>query len=79
MTFAGRVYDGPLEGEQRVSETPWFYCMAQRSPSVSYASYGPTVPPACFEMDKRFYRWSHPLRAWVFCWDNRESRYAYTG
>lgn len=66
--YAGRVYDGPSEGEYRTAGRPF----------IEFAHVGPGPEP--FQWGARpgaivnvtvttyAYRWSHALRAWVFIW-----------
>lgn len=68
MTYAGRVYDGPLEGEHLAHDRPYFeFNLMPAAWLHPVWSSGEMVPP-----DARFYRclyrWSNPLRAWVFDW-----------
>lgn len=63
--YGGRVYDGPWEGRSVTQREPWFY--------VSVVSTPPVLdfhPEALVEISVDYhrgeYRWSHPLRAWVF-------------
>ena len=78
VKFSGRVYDGPLEGEVRESDRPWFEVpLPIPNPVFSYGL--DNLIPASIRIEMGFYRWSHPIRAWVFLWDNKPSRYAYTG
>ena len=76
MNFAGRVYDGPWEGRSYESERPYFEINMVGDLPVGHFSRG-FAPPVSVEVKRGFYRWSQPLRAWVFCWDNMPSRYAY--
>lgn len=61
MSYAGICYDGPCEGEHRVSELPRFY-IALFNGRLEY--YGVTRAWT----HKHTYRWSFPLRKWVFEW-----------
>lgn len=63
--WAGRVYDGPLEGEHRVEERPFFEI--QWTPDCLTAPFAAHVPAMAY-LYRFAYRWSNPLRAWVFDW-----------
>jgi hypothetical protein len=67
--WAGRVYDGPLEGEQRIEERPFFEFSfspdSYLAPIGIEMMCGSTISPICYRMA---YVWSAPLRAWVFDW-----------
>jgi hypothetical protein len=78
MKFSGQCYDGPMEGQTRGSELPWFEFPFTEPLKVSYLNKD-FIPPASIELKSGFYRWSYPLRQWVFVWDNKPSRYGYTG
>lgn len=73
--WAGRVYDGPLEGEHRTEERPYFYC-------APYMPLRAFCPDAQSMIDTLQYRWSNPLRCWVFVWSSapqaRKKRESYT-
>jgi hypothetical protein len=64
--WAGRVYDGPLEGEHHVKESPYFDF--QWSPDVMPMTYLSNEIPAMAYCYRLTYRWSNPLRCWVFDW-----------
>jgi len=64
--WAGRVYDGPLEGDSVVKEQPYFEF--QWTPRTSLGVYGPGEIPEMAYLYRMVYRWSNPLRAWVFDW-----------
>lgn len=67
MRYAGRVYDGPLEGERIESEYPWH--PFNHCDPLSIADLRPTLAiPEMVEFQRFEYRWSAPLRAWVFVW-----------
>lgn len=59
MTYAGICYDGPCDGERRVSESNRF--MIAKRHEVGFDQYFTFMPIAGLT-----YRWSHPLRKWVF-------------
>lgn len=65
-TWAGRVYDGPLEGEHRDEERPYFEFWW--SPPSNFVICGPNEIPPMGYAYRVAYRWSDPLRAWVFDW-----------
>jgi hypothetical protein len=68
------VIDGPWEGKQYHSELPYFQmAVSERlSPFNHYDKVQPTMCAQTF-----FYRWSAPLRGWVFMWGHYPDRYAY--
>jgi hypothetical protein len=57
MTFAGVCYDGPLEGEH------WIKPDSSFTIGVWEGKYSKQ-----FTVRRGLYRWSHPLRKWVFQW-----------
>lgn len=73
MKYAGRVYDGPWEGRQLANDRPW--CEFNWSDYGSVSDFRPWLPMESIPMTvtyQRFeYRWSAPLRAWVFVWPSR--------
>ena len=76
MRYEGRVYDGPWEGRNYASERPRFDVpMMPRSLDCRFTPASELVAPTTYEV--KSYRWSAPLRAWVFCWDGYPSKYAY--
>lgn len=76
MRFEGRVYDGPWEGRQYAIDRLYFEISI--APPFSWrAPFPPIDMPALVEIRRGYYRWSSPLRAWVFCWDGNPSRYAF--
>lgn len=61
--FAGRVIDGPLEGEFIECDDPYFIGSFVRPPVAFY-----TGLHARAEFDNRIlYRWLSSYRAWVWC------------
>ncbi len=64
MKYAGRVYDGPWEGRQLANDNPWYFFHLVDPESIVYARPGGIIPTVSTGFG---YRWSHPLRAWVFC------------
>ena len=68
MPYAGRVYDGPWKGRSHTSERPWFEIPMRSALNPGMFSYrGEYASPVAIKTG--FYRWSRPLRAWVFCGD----------
>lgn len=68
MRFEGRVYDGPWEGKHRSEEVPYFHVLL----AISYGripKWGSFDPTAAVAVRNGYYRWSYPLRAWVFVWN----------
>ncbi len=66
MNFSGRVYDGPWEGRNYESERSWFI-IPIREP-ISCLEFRPEQTPILVNIKRGQYRWSQPLRAWVFNW-----------
>lgn len=64
--WAGRVYDGPLEGEHRSEVRPFFEF--NWSPAVPLGVHGSGETSEWVNCYRFAYRWSNPLRAWVFDW-----------
>ena len=76
MAFSGRVYDGPWEGRSYTCERPYFEISL---PPSGLARCFSTFeePPSMVSIERRMYRWSQALRAWVFCWNGTSNRYMY--
>ncbi len=75
MTFSGRVYDGPWEGKNYECERPYF--VVPLTKLASALSWREFVPTEEITIQHGYYRWSQPIRAWVYCWDGNPSRYVY--
>lgn len=61
--YAGRVYDGPLEGQYRIENRPRFSVMRAFPDLVVCLRPGAIVHLKTTAIE---YRWSAPLRAWVW-------------
>lgn len=64
MSYAGVCYDGPCEGQSVKKEYSRFPIAIHRGSVLQFdPSRGWPFPTFC---EQRFYRWSYPLRKWVF-------------
>lgn len=63
--FAGRVLDGPHEGDWVEQDEAYFEAYYQR-PLAAVVAYSADLPSASFEIDRVFYKWLHGYRAWAW-------------
>lgn len=61
MRYAGTAIDGPMRGQNIVSDTRWY--PVHITPPLCCMDFN-FVPPDKMEPPKRFYRWSHSLSQW---------------
>lgn len=76
MKYAGRVYDGPWEGRNLENDSPWYEInwMPQMAlPSWRDHAWDDPIPMTAVYY-RMAYRWSRPLRAWVFDWNSAPRR-----
>lgn len=59
--FAGRVIDGPFEGEWIESDSPYFGGQFSRKTYSLYTGW-----PAGIEIDRVIYKWLPGYRAWAW-------------
>lgn len=63
--YAGRVLDGPHEGDWIEEDEPFFEAYWQRQlRPVPISSID--IPSAVVEVDRAYYRWLHGYRAWAW-------------
>ena len=63
MTWMGACYDGPLEGQRRKRNRPMFMEYVQ---STCFARVSDAQFRSGVQVDQIFYRWSDPLKKWVW-------------
>lgn len=63
--WSGVCYDGPREGEHFTQDRPFFEFHTPFPPLELQAPWA-NNPTLGFEVSRYFYRWSRPLRKWVF-------------
>jgi hypothetical protein len=63
--YAGRVLDGPHEGDWVEQDDPFFQAYYQR-PLAGVFAYSADPPSAVAEVDRALYRWLHGYRAWAW-------------
>jgi hypothetical protein len=63
MTYAGVCYDGPREGKSVEMKYSRFPIAILQGSVMQFDPSKESFPPYC---EQKFYRWSHPLRKWVF-------------
>lgn len=68
MTYAGRVYDGPWEGRQLDHDRPWYEFNHMPDAWLHPIWIIDDIVPQSATFYRCLYRWSNPLRAWVFDW-----------
>lgn len=64
--YAGRVIDGPLEGELREEEYPEFRIAI--APPLLVFGFRIQDPPEIVNTYEGLYIWSQSLRGWCFTW-----------
>jgi hypothetical protein len=64
--FAGRVLDGPHEGDWIEEDEPFFEAYWQRQLCPVPIALSLDIPNAGFEIDRAYYRWLHGYRAWAW-------------
>lgn len=62
--YAGRVYDGPFEGDHIEGDEPYYVGMFTRA--IIPTPIGDPMPHSTVYADRVFYRWSRDIRAWVW-------------
>lgn len=62
--FAGRVLDGPHEGDWVEQESPWFE--AYHAQPVRVVASFDELPSTSYELDRVLYKWLHGYRAWAW-------------
>jgi len=63
--FAGRVLDGPYEGDWVEEDVSYFEAYHKR-PLVGVYAYDDELASATFEVDRVFYKWLHGYGAWAW-------------
>jgi len=62
--YAGRVLDGPHEGDWIEEDEPFFEAYWQRQ--LQPAPISVDIPSVAIEVDRAYYRWLHYYRAWAW-------------